>query len=234
MHIPDGFLDPKVSAGLMGAAAMALGYCFAKVRDAVTALVPAPALAVADKGMGNVLGGVKRVLTGEGKRSIYKMGMVAAIIFAAQMFNFPVSQGTSGHLLGGVLAGVLLGPFAGSIAVAAVLGVQMLFFADGGIWALGANILNMAVVGVWLSYGIYFLLKKIAPEWIAILVAAWLSVVLASLACAYELGFSGTIPFSVIIPVMVMVHMVIGLAEGLITLIAVNLFRQMLKEEAPL
>lgn len=158
----------------MGAAAVALGYSFAKVREAVTALVPAQAMATVGKGLGHMAGRLRRVLTGDGERTIYKMGMVAAIIFAAQMFNFPINQGTSGHLLGGVLAGVVLGPFAGTIVIAAVL---------------------------------------------------------ASLACALELGLSGTLPFYLVILAMVKVHMVIGLAEALITLAGVNLLRQMLREE---
>ncbi len=231
MHIPDGFLDPKVSTGMMGVAAVVLGYCFAKVREAVSAVVPAAALAAAGKGMGNVVGSMKRVLTGDGKRTIYKMGMAAALIFAAQMFNFPINSGTSGHLIGGVFSAVVLGPFAGGIVISAVLAVQSIFFADGGLLALGANIINMAVIGAMLAYLIYYLTKKIAPEWLAIAVAAWSSVVLASFACAVELGFSGTIPFDKVIPAMVKVHMVIGVAEALITLVLVNVFRAMLMGE---
>ncbi|MFA4905169.1 MAG: energy-coupling factor ABC transporter permease [Candidatus Margulisiibacteriota bacterium] len=231
MHIPDGFLDPKISSGLIGVAAAVLGLSFAKVREIVTALAPAEALAAAGKGMGNVVGGMKRVLTGEGERTIYKMGMVATLIFAAQMFNFPISDGTSGHLIGGVFSAVILGPFAGTIVISAVLAVQMFFFADGGLLAIGANIVNMAVIGTILAYYIYFLLKKIMPEWTAILVSAWASVALASFACALELGASGTIPFATVIPAMVKVHAVIGVAEALITLALVKLSRQLLKEQ---
>ena len=231
MHIPDGFLDPKVSAGMMGAAAVVLGYCLSNVRAAVTAVVPQHALAAAGRGMSNVVGGMRRVLTSDGERAIYKMGMVAALVFAGQMFNFPISGGTSGHLIGGVFASVILGPFAGAIVIAVVLAVQMLFFADGGLIAIGANIINMALCGAIIGYGLYYLLKKMTPDWIAIAVAAWLSVVLASFACALELGFSGTIPFDLVIPAMVKVHMVIGIAEALITLALINIFRGMLKRE---
>lgn len=231
MHIPDGFLDPKISTGLIGAAAAVLAYSFAKVREMVTALKPAEALAAAGRGMGNVVGRMRRVLTGEGERLIYKMGMAAALIFAGQMFNFPISGGTSGHLIGGVFASVILGPFAGAIVIAAVLTVQMLFFADGGLLAIGANIINMSLCGAIAGYYLYYFLKKAAPEWLSIIVAAWTSVVLASFACALELGFSGTIPFEKVIPAMVNVHMVIGIAEALITLALVNVFRGMLKEE---
>ncbi|MBU0630311.1 MAG: energy-coupling factor ABC transporter permease [Candidatus Margulisbacteria bacterium] len=231
MHIPDGFLDPKVSAGLLGGAALVLGYSLAKVRAAVTALVPAAVLATAGKKGGQILGRTRQMLTGEGERTIYKMGMVAALIFAAQMFNFPISGGTSGHLIGGVFAAVVLGPFAGSLVIAAVLAVQMFFFADGGLIAVGANIINMAAIGSIIGYYIYYLLKKIMPEWGAIALAAWSSVVLAALACSLELGISGTVPFAMVIPAMVKVHAVIGIAEALISLALVGSFRSMLKEE---
>jgi len=229
MHIPDGFLDPKISTGLMGAAGFALAFSLVKVRTMVTALKPAEALATT---AGNISNGVRRVLTGQGEQTIYKMGMAASLIFAAQMFNFPVSQGTSGHLIGGVLAAVILGPFAGTIVISMVLAVQSLFFADGGLLALGANIINMAVFGTIAAYYIYYLIKKIAPEWLAIAIAAWASVPLAALACALELGASGTIPYSTVVPAMLKVHLVIGIAEALITLALVKIFRSLHKEEA--
>lgn len=215
----------------MAAAAAVLGFCFAKVKQAITSLAPAQALATAGKNMGNMVGKARTMLTADGEKLIYKMGMVSALVFAAQMFNFPISSGTSGHLIGGVFAAVILGPFAGAIVIAVVLAVQMLFFADGGILALGANIVNMAVLGTLLAYYIYYYIKKIAPEWLAILLAAWASVVLASFACALELGFSGTIAFEAVIPAMVKVHAVIGIAEALITLALINIFRGMLKRE---
>lgn len=231
MHIPDGFLDPKVANGLLGGAAFVLAFSFAKVRAAVTAVVPAAALATAGKKAANLALGARRILTGEGERTIYKMGMVAALVFAAQMFNFPINGGTSGHLIGGVFAAAILGPFAGTIVISAVLAVQSLFFADGGLLALGANIINMALFGTIAGYYIYYFLKKVAPEWLAIAVAAWFAVPLASLACALELGISGTIPYAVVIPAMLKIHLVIGIAEALITLALVNIFRSMLKGE---
>ncbi|MDI6732079.1 MAG: energy-coupling factor ABC transporter permease [Candidatus Margulisbacteria bacterium] len=231
MHIPDGFLDPKISIGMTGAAVVVFGYSLMRVREAVTALRPAEVLAAAGRGAGNVAGSVGRVLTGDGERAIYKMGMVAALVFAAQMFNFPISQGTSGHLIGGVFSAVILGPFAGTIVISVVLAVQSLFFADGGLLAMGANIVNMAFFGTIAAYYIYYFLKKLIPEWMAIWAAAWAAVPLAAFACALELGFSGTIPFNQVIPAMVNVHVVIGVAEALITLALVNTFRTMLKGE---
>jgi len=224
MHIPDGFLDPKVSYGLMGAAVAMLAYSLAKVKVAVTALAPAEALA----GVGNkVVKNTKRVLTKLGEQTIYKMGMVAALVFAAQMFNFPIAQGTSGHLIGGALAAVILGPFAGTIVVATVLIVQALFFADGGLIVMGANIINMAFFGCLLSYYVYVFLKKYLPEWGSILIAAWLSVVVAAAACSFEMGFSGTYALQATLSAMLRVHVLIGIAEALITLVLVNAFRKL-------
>lgn len=231
MHIPDGFLDPKISMGMMGAAAVVLAYSVAKVREAVTAAAPQAALLAAGRGIQSMALGGRRVLTKLGEQKIYQMGMVASLVFAAQMFNFPINQGTSGHLIGGVLAAVLLGPFAGTIVISVVLAIQSLFFADGGLIAIGANIVNMAVIGSFACYYIYYYLKKYAPEAIAIMIAAWSSVVLASLACSLQIGFSKTISFDQIIPAMLKVHIIIGVAEALITLAGINLFRSMLKGE---
>lgn len=232
MHIPDGFLDPKISTGLLGAASFALSFCLGKVKEMATALQPMEALAVAGRNITSLPGRMKRVLTGEGEQLIYRIGMVASLVFAAQMFNFPISQGTSGHLIGGVFAAVVLGPFAGMIAMTAVLLIQSFFFADGGLLALGANIINMAVIGALLCYYVYFFLKKVLPEWSAIFISAWVSVFLAAFACALEIGFSGTAPYSTVVPAMLRVHFIIGIAEGLITLALINLFRSMIREKA--
>ena len=211
----------------MGAAVAVLGYCLAKVKAAVTALVQQPAFAAIGQGIKSFAGGGRRALTKLGEQKIYAMGMVASLIFAAQMFNFPIGQGTSGHLLGGVLAVVLLGPFAGTLVIAAVLGVQSLFFADGGLLALGANIINMAVLGALLSYYLYAGMKKYLPESVSIGLAAWLSVVLAALGASLEIGFSGTISFGVVAVAMLKVHAIIGIAEALLTLVLINIFRKL-------
>ncbi len=230
MHIPNDFLDPKVSGSMMGAAAVVLAYALAKVRAAVTAIVPQEALAAAGKGVGNLLNGSRRALTRLGERKLYLMGMAASLIFAAQMFNFPINNGTSGHLLGGVLASVLLGPFAGTLVIAAVLAIQSLFFGDGGIMALGANIINMAFFGAFIGYYIYYIIKKYLPEWASIGLSAWASVVLAAFACSLEIGYSGTIGFSAIIPSMFKVHAIIGIVEALITVTMIKVFRSMTAE----
>lgn len=107
MHIPDGFISPGLSAGLVGASAVTLGCSISRLRSAFTAKVPVRAMST---GICTVTSGARRVLTSSGEKAVYKMGMVAALVFAAQTLNFPVDSGTSGHLIGGVLAAVLLGP----------------------------------------------------------------------------------------------------------------------------
>jgi cobalt/nickel transport system permease protein len=217
MHIPDGFLDPKISAGLLGAAAMILGYSFAKVKETVTCLRPAEALATAGRGMGNLVGSVKRVLTGDGERLLYKMGLIAALVFSAQLFDFAVINGTTGHFLGGALAGIALGPFAGALAMSAVLVAQAISLADGGLFALGANIISMALVGSMLAFFIYSRLRRLTPEWLAIMLTTWSSIQLSVLAYSLE-----TATFN---QNMLHTHLIIGLAEALVTLALVRLFR---------
>ena len=158
-------------------------------------------------------------------RLIPLMGVMAAFIFAAQMLNFPVMTGTSGHLLGGVLAAVLLGPYAGAVVITVVLIVQCLVFQDGGLTALGANILNMGLIGTIAAYYVFKLLLMIIGKQgllAAVAVAAWLSVVLASAACALELAISGTSPIAIALPAMTGVHALIGLGEAVITVLIVG------------
>jgi cobalt/nickel transport system permease protein len=224
MHIPDGFLDPKMSSGLLGAAAGVLGYCLGKVMKAVTAVVGQRVLATVGNSLGNIQMAGRRMVTEIGKEKLQKMGLVAAWIFSAQMFNFPIGQGTSGHLIGGVFAAVILGPFAGTVVIAAVLAVQSLFFADGGLMALGANIVNMAVIGSLASYYIYAALKKALPEVLSIAIAAWCSVVLAAAACSLEIGFSGTIGLTAVTSAMLKIHALIGVFEAVITVLLLRFF----------
>ena len=154
------------------------------------------------------------------------MGVMSAFIFAAQMLNFPVMGGTSGHLLGGVLAAVLLGPYAAAIVIAIVLLVQCVIFQDGGLTALGANIFNMSFVGAMGGYLIYNCISKIVKGNKGILagsaIAAWFSVVIASSFCAIELAISGTVPLNVVLPAMISVHILIGIGEAIITYLVVG------------
>jgi cobalt/nickel transport system permease protein len=197
MHIPDGFLSMGVSVATGVVAAGAVGYGIFKAREELD------------------------------EKSVPLLALCAAFVFAAQMLNFPVAGGTSGHFLGGVLVAVLLGPWLGSLVLGLVLLIQCLGFADGGVTALGANVFNMAVIGTILGYYIFYGIKSILPKnktyfMASVGVAAWLSVVLASGACAVELAVSGTTPLSVALPAMLGVHSVIGVGEALITVLVVR------------
>ncbi len=192
MHIPDGFLSTGVAAASYG----------------VSAVTGAIAVRNAKKKFSEKL--------------IPLAGVTAAFIFAAQMINFPIGFGTSGHFLGALLACILLGPSMGFWIMALVLIVQALLFADGGITALGANVLNMGLIGGVVCYYIYTAVVKMLPKnkgslFVITFLVAWFSVLLASAVCSLELTVSGTIPFKLVFPSMVGFHALIGAGEGLIT-----------------
>jgi cobalt/nickel transport system permease protein len=191
MHIPDGFLDAKTAAGT---GALAVG------------------------GLGFALSRARRVFP---PRRIPLLGLAAAFVFAAQMLNFPVAGGTSGHLVGGTLTAALLGPEAAVIVVSAVLIVQCFLFADGGVTALGANVFNMALIDGVLGWAIYHLvsrsIKGLFGRIAAATFAAWVATVAAAIVCAGELAASGTIAWRIAFPAMAGVHMLIGVGEGIIT-----------------
>jgi cobalt/nickel transport system permease protein len=199
VHIPDGFVDAPVS---LAAGAVAVG---------------GVGLALRQAGDGDLA--ARAPLT----------GLVAAFIFAAQMLNFPVATGTSGHLLGGLLAAVLVGPWLGSLAVTTVLVVQSLLFADGGVSALGLNIINMAFVPAFVGYGLFAVARRVLPATrsgvlAATAVAAFCSVVLASIAFTveYGLGGNGAAPIGTVAAAMVGVHVLIGVGEAIITTLTVG------------
>ncbi len=198
MHIPDGFLS---------AATMATTYV-------VSAGGVANAVRVANKKLG--------------EKHVPLMGILAAFIFAAQMLNFPVAGGTSGHLIGAALVAILLGPWATVIIMSSVLLAQSLIFQDGGLLALGANIFNMGIVAGFGAYYLYRLTGSLVGDnrkgkLVSGFVAAWGSVFLASIACALELAVSGTSPLGVVLPAMAGVHALIGIGEGLITVAVLSM-----------
>ena len=160
-------------------------------------------------------------------RAVPLLGVMAAFIFAAQMFNFPVAGGTSGHLLGGVLAAVLLGPWAGTLVMTAVVAVQALLFQDGGLVIMGANIFNMGIIGTLGGYALYRGLCRVLggedrSRLPAAGIAAWASVVAGSVAMTVQLGASGVVPLQVTLPAMLGVHALIGIGEALITVAALG------------
>jgi cobalt/nickel transport system permease protein len=161
------------------------------------------------------------------ERMVLLMGVMAAFIFAAQMFNFPVAGGTSGHLLGGVLAAVLLGPWVGTLVMASVIAVQALVFQDGGLLAMGANIFNMGIIGTMGGFAVYITLARLfggedRARIPTAAIAAWTAVVAGSLAMAIELAVSGTSPIEIALPAMVGTHVLIGVGEALITAAALG------------
>ena len=191
MHIPDGFLDAKTAVATTALSAAGLGYALRRARRELP------------------------------PRRVPLLGLSAAFLFAAQMVNFPVAGGTSGHLLGAALVAALLGPCAAVVVMATVLIVQCFLFADGGMLALGANIFNMGLVGTVGGYGVYQLVQSILPGFrgrvAALAFAGWCSTVLASISCAGELAWSGTVAWGIGFPAMAGVHMLIGTGEGLIS-----------------
>jgi cobalt/nickel transport system permease protein len=192
LHIPDGFLSTPVSI--------------------VCWILTVIALAMA----------LRRVNTELGERQVPLMGVLAACIFAGQMLNFPIAGGTSGHLIGGALAVILLGPWAGILVMTSVVAIQALIFQDGGLLALGANILNMGVVSVFVANGVYRTVQSVAKgaRWGLIaggFAAAWVSVMASALITALQLALSGASPANIALPAMAAVHALIGIGEGLIT-----------------
>ena len=175
-----------------------------------------------------ILLAAKRTQDQLGERQIPLTGVMAAFIFAAQMINFPVAGGTSGHLLGGVLAAVTLGPWAGMLVMTSVIGVQALLFQDGGLLAMGANIFNMGLLTVLIGYGLYRGVANMSKSLhLAIAgVAAWLSVVAGALTTSLQVWLSGSALLEVITPAMLGVHVLIGIGEGLITVAALAFILQ--------
>ncbi|MFH0754109.1 MAG: energy-coupling factor ABC transporter permease [Candidatus Omnitrophota bacterium] len=160
----------------------------------------------------------------EEKPTVGKFATVTSMIFAMQMLNFPVQNGTSGHLLGGMLAVSLLGVPYAVLSIALVLAVQAVFFGDGGVNALGANVINMAFIGAaGAGYLLEMLKKKGVPQAVSLAVACWTSVVLASLACAVEVALSGAVELSKVVPAMLSVHALIGIGEAILTVVVVSL-----------
>jgi cobalt/nickel transport system permease protein len=199
MHIPDGFIDFRTSAGAGVVAAGAIGVCVKQAGKAID------------------------------DKEVPLAGLAAAFVFSVQMVNFPVASGTSGHLLGGALAAVLVGPWLGPLCVAVVLVVQGLLFADGGLSALGLNVVNMAAISAWGGYLLFLTLRMILPRARSSIVAAsgiaaGLSVPLAALGFTlqYAIGGNDATSVSTVAAAMVGTHLLIGIGEGIITAMTVS------------
>jgi cobalamin biosynthesis protein CbiM len=199
MHIPDGFIDIPTSVAFAGLATV---------------------------GVGAALKGAKTQLD---EKSAPLAGLTAVFIFAVQMLNFPVAAGTSGHLLGGALAAVLVGPWAATLSLTVVLLMQGFLFADGGLTAIGLNVFNMGIVGVWFGYLIFILAKKILPKQkssiaLAAAIGGALSVPAAAIGFTiqYAIGATATFSLSSVLAAMVGTHILIGIGEAIITGLTVS------------
>lgn len=196
MHIPDGFLSAPVATVTAVAAVGAVGFA------------------------------VKRAGPALDERRVPLLGVTAAFVFAAQMLNFPVAGGTSGHFLGAALATILLGPWLAGIVIAVVLAGQALVFADGGLTALGAGVVAMSVVGVGAATLVLATAGRLAPRGqgaflATTAVASWASIMLAATTIAAFLALSDTVPLGTVLPAMLGVHALIGIGEAVITTAAV-------------
>ncbi|HEX6026484.1 MAG TPA: energy-coupling factor ABC transporter permease [Solirubrobacter sp.] len=197
MHIPDGFLSTEVAVACWVPAAAAVGI------------------------------GLKRANAELDERRVPLLGVTAAFVFAAQMLNFPVAGGTSGHFLGAALAAILLGPWLACLVLAVVLGVQAFVFADGGITALGANVLNMGVIGALVVGGLMHAARRVAGRSRTALLAisgagAWLAVMAGATTTSLALAISGTVPLGTVLPAMLGVHALIAIGEAVVTVAAVS------------
>jgi cobalt/nickel transport system permease protein len=203
MHIPDGFISPEISI--------------------VTFIITVVFWIISFKKVKNSLD----------ERQVPVMGLLTALFFAAQMMNYPIVGGTTGHLLGGASLGIILGPYAGCISMTIILVLQCLLFGDGGITTIGANILNMGIIGVFIPAFLLLALNKISKgkglfAWVFI--SAFVGDVLAAIAAGAELGLS--VPtfqygLSVAVPVMAINHSVIGVIEGVVTVVLVGVLMKL-------
>lgn len=204
MHIPDGFLDAKAIAVSVAASVPLVGVAVSKTKKAFD------------------------------DRQIPKMSVMAAFIFAAQMVNFPIVGGTSGHLIGATLVAIMLGPWSAVLVITTVLIIQCLVFLDGGLTALGGNIFIMGIVAPWVGWWVYNLITMKSTNkvrvWGATFVASWCSTMAAAVICTVLIVISGYIPLKVILPAMMGWHALIGVGEGLITAVVIAYLTQVKAE----
>jgi cobalt/nickel transport system permease protein len=198
LHIPDGFLSLIISLFFWVITVVAVGMAISKTNKTL------------------------------GEKQVPLMGIMAAFIFAAQMLNFPVAGGTSGHFLGGTLAAIVLGPWAAILVMTAVVGLQGLLFQDGGLLVMGANIFNMGILTALIGFGLYRSVIN-ANKTTRLIVAglgAWLATMAAALLASLQLWLSGTSQLQVVIPAMLGVHALIGIGEALVTVAALAFIMQ--------
>jgi cobalt/nickel transport system permease protein len=198
LHIPDGFLSLVISLIFWAITIVTVGIAISKTNKSL------------------------------GEKQVPLMGIMAAFIFAAQMLNFPVAGGTSGHFLGGALAAMVLGPWAGILVMTAVIALQALLFQDGGLLVMGANIFNMGLLTAMIGFGLYrsVIGRSKGTRLVVAGVAAWLAVVASALVASLQLWLSGTSRLEIVVPAMLGVHVLIGLGEAIITVAALSFIEQ--------
>ncbi|RJP49967.1 MAG: cobalamin biosynthesis protein CbiM [Anaerolineaceae bacterium] len=198
LHIPDGFLNLVISLLFWAITAITVGIAISKTNKSL------------------------------GERQIPLMGVMAAFIFAAQMLNFPVAGGTSGHFLGGALAAIVLGPWAAILVMTAVIAVQGLLFQDGGLLVMGANIFNMGLLTAAIGYGLYRAAagRSKGTRYAVAGIGAWIAVLTAALVTSLQLWLSGTSQLQIVLPAMLGVHVLIGIGEAIITVAALTFIEQ--------
>ncbi|MBN1449787.1 MAG: energy-coupling factor ABC transporter permease [Anaerolineales bacterium] len=198
LHIPDGFLSLVISLIFWAITIVTVGIAISKTNKSL------------------------------GEKQVPLMGIMAAFIFAAQMLNFPVAGGTSGHFLGGALAAIVLGPWAGILVMTAVIGVQGLLFQDGGLLVMGANIFNMGLLTAMIGFGLYRAVtgRSRGTRLAVAGVAAWLAVVASALVASLQLWLSGTSRLEIVVPAMLGVHVLIGIGEAIVTVAALAFIEQ--------
>lgn len=198
MHMGNELMSPAVGAGLGVVAAAGLAYAIRKGRQELD------------------------------ERTIPLLGVMGAFVFAAQMLNFPIVPGTSGHLVGGALLAILFGPHLAALCMASIVIIQCLIFQDGGILALGANIVNMALIGPYLGHVGYRLAQRHLRKQIAgpagAVIAGWVAVAAGALAVPVEVALAGrlAVPFPVFLWTMLLIHAAIGAVEGGITVATIG------------
>jgi cobalt/nickel transport system permease protein len=199
MHIPDGFLDLWICALMYILAAIFWIFAFRRTREVL------------------------------GDKQIPLMATLTAMFFAAQMMNYPIIGGTTGHILGGPILAITLGPYAGLISMTIILLIQALLFGDGGITTFGANVWNMGIVGVFIPYLVYLLTVRVAKNKNGMLLGGFLGAfigdLMAAISAGLELGLSTlSFPYSVPIAVTAMAfhHSIIGIGEGIVTAIIIE------------
>ncbi len=198
LHIPDGFLNLIISLLFWAITAITVGIAISKTNKSL------------------------------GEKQIPLMGVMAAFIFAAQMLNFPVAGGTSGHFLGGALAAIVLGPWAAILVMTAVIAVQGLLFQDGGLLVMGANIFNMGILTAIIGYGLYRAAARRSKgtRYAVAGIGAWIAVLAAALVTSLQLWLSGTSQLQIVLPAMLGVHVLIGIGEAIITVAALTFIEQ--------